>query len=99
LTHDKLTHDNDNQAPTERPAQDTALSLLTMASPAFRFSFLSAGFHRAKWPTLRRRPADRGERKDASPDRDDLRDELGPAVARSDSNGTPSDQEHVDADG
>jgi hypothetical protein len=31
-----------------------------MAYPAFRFSFLSAGFHRAKWLGLRRKPADPG---------------------------------------
>jgi len=53
-----LTHDDQTPAPAEQPAQDVSLSVLTMAYPAFRFSFLSAGFHRAKWPGLRRKPAD-----------------------------------------
>ena len=47
-------------ANTEQPAEDVSLSVLTMAYPAFRFSFLSAGFHRAKWPGLRKKPADPG---------------------------------------
>lgn len=47
-------------ANTEQPAQDVSLSVLTMAYPAFRFSFLSAGFHRAKWPGLRKKPAGPG---------------------------------------
>jgi hypothetical protein len=59
-----LTHDNQTPAPpagpAEQPAQDVSLSVLTMAYPAFRFSFLSAGFHRAKWLGLRRKPADPG---------------------------------------
>jgi hypothetical protein len=59
-----LTHDNQTPAPVpvpaEQPAQDVSLSVLTMAYPAFRFSFLSAGFHRAKWLGLRRKPATPG---------------------------------------
>lgn len=78
-----VTYDNDKPIPTERPAQDTALSLLAIATPAFRFSFLSAGFYRAKWPALRRKPADRA---DVAPDLDET-DE-----------GTQPDPEHVEAD-
>jgi hypothetical protein len=53
-----LTHDKDNPVPTEPTRQDVSLSLLTIANPAFRFSFMSAGFHRAKWLGLRKKPAD-----------------------------------------
>lgn len=57
-----MTHDNQTPAPpagpADQPAQDVSLSVLTMAYPAFRFSFLSAGFHRAKWFGPRRKPAD-----------------------------------------
>jgi hypothetical protein len=66
-----LTHDNENPAPTERTAQDVSLSLLTMANPAFRFSFMSAGFHRAKWLGWRRKPADAGVRAVAPSDLDE----------------------------
>ncbi|HET7017754.1 MAG TPA: hypothetical protein VFI65_27775 [Streptosporangiaceae bacterium] len=69
-----MTLDNDNQAPAEPPAQDVSLSLLTIANPAFRFSFLSAGFHRAKWPGIRRKPAGSDERNVVSPDADDDQD-------------------------
>lgn len=65
-----MTHDNQTPAPpaerraannAEQPAQDVSLSVLTMAYPAFRFSFLSAGFHRAKWLGPRKKPAKAGE--------------------------------------
>jgi hypothetical protein len=82
-----VTHDNDKPTPTERPAQDTALSLLAIATPAFRFSFLSAGFHRAKWPALRRKAPDHGARSDVAPDLDEVEE------------GAQPDPDHVDADG
>jgi len=66
-----LTLDNDTPAPAEPPAQDLSLSLLTIANPAFRFSFLSAGFHRAKWPGIRRKQADSGAHNAVTPDGDD----------------------------
>lgn len=95
-----MTHDNDKATPiTERPAQDTALSLLAIATPAFRFSFLSAGFHRAKWPALRRKPADRNPQADVAPDLDEVKEELRPAAVRSDSIGTQPDPEQAEADG
>jgi hypothetical protein len=69
-----LTYDNDQPVPAEPPARDVSLSLLTIASPAFRFSFLSAGFHRAKWPALRRKPADQDVHAVATPDLDEDQD-------------------------
>src|SRR5579871_4496774 len=88
-----VTHDNDKPTPTEPPAQDTALSLLAIATPAFRFSFLSAGFHRAKWPALRRKPPER-RAPDLGP-----KEELDPAAVPSDSGGAQPDPERGDADG
>ena len=55
-----MTENNETPGPAEQPAQDVSLSVLTMAYPAFRFSFLSAGFHRAKWLGLRKKPAEPG---------------------------------------
>ena len=94
-----VTHDNDKPTPTEPPAQDTALSLLAMATPAFRFSFLSAGFHRAIWPTRRKKPANRGGRAEATANVDELKEGLDPATVPSDGIGAEPDPEHVDADG
>jgi hypothetical protein len=90
-----VTHDNDKPSATEPPAQDTALSLLTIATPAFRFSFLSAGFHRAIWPARRRKPSETGASTDVTPDQEELQENLGPATVPSDSNGVQPNPEHA----
>ena len=74
-----LTHDDNPAAPNEPPVQDVSLSLIAIANPAFRFSFLGAGFHRAKWPAPRRKPTGRRVRPDA-PDLDEQQEELDSAA-------------------
>lgn len=69
-----MTQNNETPGPAEQPAPDVSLSVLTMAYPAFRFSFLSAGFHRAKWLGLRRKPADPGPQAASAADTDDPAD-------------------------
>jgi hypothetical protein len=77
------THDDNNLPPAEPARQDVSLSLLTMASPAFRFSFMSAGFHRAKWLGLRRKPAGPGVRAAGRSDLDETQ-ETADQASRSD---------------
>jgi hypothetical protein len=80
-----LTHDKDNPAPTEPTRQDVSLSLLTIANPAFRFGFGSAGFHRAKWLGLRKKRADSAEGK--------LEEAIDPAALPPEHAGPQSDSE------